>query len=101
MRKLSCKGKRVRYTDDSGQRLRGCVVDCVPQTASSNRKLVLQKIDFSESGKKPPIRFRIGYYVAAKDDSHWVWARNSPILLEKHLNSLIRKAKSKTGFFES
>ena|ERR1700674_2393689 len=101
MLKLNCEGKRVSYTGRNGEKIRGHIRDCVVQTESKDRVLVFQRIDFSESDKEPPIRFRIGYYVVAKDKSHWAWARNSPIFLNKDLESLMQKAHSKKGFFET
>jgi hypothetical protein len=101
MHELNWNGKRVSYTDRNGKTVRGYIRDCIVQAESKHKMLVFQRIDFSESGKKPPIRFRIGYYVMAKDKSHWVWARNSPIFNKKELNSLIHKARSRKGFFET
>lgn len=100
MHELNCKGNRVRYTDRNGKTVRGFVRDCVVQPQSKDRMLVFQRIDFSESGKKPPIRFRLGYYVVAKEKRHWVWARNSPIFLKTDLKSLMQKVQ-KQGFFET
>jgi hypothetical protein len=101
MQELNCEGKRVSFTDRNGKKIRGRVRKCIVQTESEDKMLVFQKIDFSESRKKPPIRFRIGYYVAAKNKSHWVWARNSPIFNKKDFDSLMQKAHSKKGFLET
>lgn len=98
MKMLNCKGKRVRFTVQH-KTVRGHVEDCVHQQESKNRWLVLQRLDFSESGLNPPVRFRVGYYVLSKD-SKLVWARNSPIFRREALKALIQKAQSRKSFFE-
>jgi hypothetical protein len=86
------KGKAVKFTW-----IRGVVRDCVieEETTSKGRRkvLVLQKIDFSECNARPPIRFRMGYYM--KNGKKWIWARNSPVFRKEHLRSLVKKASMK------
>jgi hypothetical protein len=98
MKVLNCIGKRVRFTVRK-KTLYGTVRDCVHQRESTNKWLVLQKIDFSESSQKPPVRFRIGYYRITK--GKLVWARNSPIFVKKDFQSLMHKAQARDGFFKS
>jgi hypothetical protein len=98
MRELNCEGNRVSFTDSNGKKIRGRIRKCIVQAESKDRVFVFQRIEFSEAGKRPPIRFRVGYYVRAKDKSHWVWARNSPIFLNKDFKSLMQKVQSKKGF---
>jgi hypothetical protein len=101
MGELDCKGKIVRFGDKAGRRrVRGRVVDFVtqPESGYPRKCHVLQKIDFSESGSKHPIRFRVGHYMQSKA-GRWIWARNTPIFHKKDLFALVTKAKNRKGFF--
>jgi hypothetical protein len=91
-------GKSVSYQNASGRTITGTILDCIEQEEASSipgrrKRLVLQRIDFSESALEPAVRFRVGYYV--RNGRRWVWARNTPIMSQESLQSLWRQAHEK------
>jgi hypothetical protein len=91
-------GKPVIYQNASGRTVKGTILECIEEEEDSSvpgrkKKLVLQRIDFSESGLEPTIRFRVGYYVS--NGNKWIWTRSTPIMSQESLQSLWNQAHDK------